>query len=81
MTAPLRRPRGTETTQINLHVVPDVKRQFDEIAAAAGVPQWAVFEAAIRAAKPGPDGIPAGWDLPHPSSETLPGIEETRKSA
>lgn len=81
MKAPARRPRGTETTQINLRVVPDAKDRLDSIAHAANVPYWAVFESAMRAVKLDEHGIPEGWDLPRPSTDTLLDVEETRKTA
>lgn len=81
MSAPARRPRGTDTTQINLRVVPEAKEQLDAIAAAANVPQWAVLEAAMRAVRLDEYGIPLGWDLPRPSTDALSGVVETRKTA
>ena len=81
MSAPFRRPRGTETTQINLHVVPEAKAKLDAITAAAGVPQWAVFESAMRAVKLDEYAIPEGWDLPRPSTDSLLEVEKTRKTA
>ena len=82
MSATYRRPRGAETEALNMFVAPDVKRRIEEVAAAAGAPQWAVVEAAIRAGAPTTNGIPQGWDLPAPSTDALPGIEqETRKTA
>lgn len=64
MSSPVRRKRGTPTVGVQVDIAPDVKELIDGYMAAAGVPQWAVIEAAIRAAKPGPDGIPADWELP-----------------
>lgn len=81
MSATYRRPRGADTEALNMFVAPDVKRRIEQIAGDAGAPQWAVVEAAIRAGVPGPDGIPAGWDLPHPETNALPGVSQYRKTA
>lgn len=64
MSSSIRRKRGTPTIGVQVDIVPDVKALIDRYMKAANVPQWAVIEAAIRAGKPGPDGIPEGWDLP-----------------
>lgn len=64
MTAPIRRKRGTPTVGVQVDLAPDVKELIDRYMEAAGVPQWAIIEAAIRAGKPGSNGIPLGWDLP-----------------
>lgn len=67
MSSPIRRKRGTPTVAIQVDIEPDVKEAIDAYMRAAQVPQWAIVEAAVRAGKPGPDGIPIGWDLPgHP---------------
>lgn len=59
-----RRKRGTPTVALNMFVAPEVKELIDHYASTAGVPQWAVVEAAIRAGVPDSSGVPAGWDLP-----------------
>ncbi|XFF01835.1 hypothetical protein ACR5MH_0270 (plasmid) [Streptomyces sp. L7] len=64
MSSPIRRKRGTPTVGVQVDLAPDVKELIDRYMQAAGVPQWAIIEAAIRAGKPGPNGIPIGWDLP-----------------
>jgi len=64
MSSSIRRKRGTPTVGVQVDIEPDVKELIDRYMAAAGVPQWAIIEAAIRAAEPGPDGIPVGWVLP-----------------
>jgi hypothetical protein len=67
MSSPFRRKRGTPTVGVQVNITPDVKELIDSYMAAAGVPQWAVVEAAIRAGQPDESGIPVGWDLPrHP---------------
>ena len=60
----IRRRRGTPTVGVQVDIDPEVKALLDEYAAIAGVPQWAVIEAAIRAGRPGPSGLPDDWDLP-----------------
>lgn len=47
-----------------MDIDPAVKDLIDRYAAAAGVRQWAVIEAAVRAGVPGPNGIPEGWVFP-----------------
>ena len=64
MSSQYRRPRGTPKVALNLFVAPEVKELIDDYAARANAPIWAIVEAAIRAGKPGPNGIPEGWDLP-----------------
>lgn len=64
MSSPIRRKRGTPTVGVMAYLAPDVKELIDRYTAAAGVPQWAIIEAAIRAGQPGPNGIPIGWDIP-----------------
>lgn len=59
-----RRPRGTPTVAMHLFVAPEVKERIDAFAAAAKMPIWAVVEAAIRAAEPGPEGYPESWGFP-----------------
>lgn len=66
MSSPFRRKRGTPTVGVQVDIAPDVKALIDQYAAVADAPQWAIIEAAIRAGKPGADGIPDGWDLPTP---------------
>ncbi|MDK9676614.1 hypothetical protein [Propionibacterium freudenreichii] len=66
MSSPIRRKRGTPTVGVQVDIAPDVKALIDRYMAAADVPQWAIIEAAIRAGRPGADGIPEGWDLPTP---------------
>lgn len=75
-----RRPRGTPKVALNLFVAPDVKEMIDDYARRANVPIWAIVEAAIRAGKPGPTGVPEGWDLPQQGSgEVLPGLAQDRR--
>jgi hypothetical protein len=81
MTAPIRRKRGTPTVGVQVDIAPDVKDLIDGYMAAAGVPQWAVIEAAIRAAKPGPNGIPEGWDLPESRQVPLEFPQEANAAA
>lgn len=81
MRATYRRPRGADTVPLNMFVAPDVKRAIEQIASAAGAPQWAVVEAAIRAGTPGKDGVPAGWELPRPDSDALIDGKQYRKTA
>lgn len=70
MTAPIRRKRGTPTVGVQVDLAPDVKELIDHyMDIAGGVPQWAIIEAAIRAGKPGSNGIPVGWDLPVPIAQ------------
>ena len=64
MSSSIRRKRGTPTVGVQVDIAPDVKALIDRYMRAADVPQWAIIEAAIRAGKPGPDGIPEDWDLP-----------------
>lgn len=64
MSSPIRRKRGTPTVGVQVDIAPDVKALIDRYMEAADVPQWAIIEAAIRAGRPGADGIPEGWDLP-----------------
>ncbi len=59
----IRRRRGTPTVGVQVNIAPDVKALLDEYADLAGVPQWAVIEAAIRSGKPGPNGLPSDWDF------------------
>lgn len=63
MATSFRRRRGTPTTQLHTWVATDVKQMIDDYAAIANAPQWAVIEAAIRAGKPGPNGLPPEWDM------------------
>lgn len=60
-----------------------MKDLLDTYAARAGLPQWAILEAAIRAGEPDETGLPANWDLPVRDTDMLPGIEggKARKSA
>src|SRR5699024_10715213 len=83
MSTPFRRPRGTPTRPLYIFEEPDVKDLLDTYASRAGLPQWAILEAAIRAGKPDETGLPANWDLPVRDTDVLPGIEggSTRKSA
>lgn len=56
-------------------MIDDYADQFD-------VPTWAIIEAAIRAAKPGVNGVPEGWDLPEPvTAPTLDLPEEASPRA
>lgn len=88
MSAPIRRKRGTPTVGVQVDLAPDVKELIDHyMDIAGGVPQWAIIEAAIRAGRPGPDGIPVGWELPAPIVQ-LPldlaapdGTEQMRRTA
>ena len=64
MTSPVRRKRGTPTVGVQVDLAPDVKELIDRYMDAAGVPQWAIIEAAIRAGKPDTNGVPIGWELP-----------------
>lgn len=66
MASPIRRKRGTPTVGVQVNIAPDVKQLLDKYTAAAGVPQWVVIEAAIRAGRPGANGIPKHWDLGQP---------------
>lgn len=78
-----RRPRGTATDTVQMHVTvtPEVKALADQYAAAAGAPLWAIIEAAILAGTPDESGVPPEWSVWTPK-DTLPGIEqETRKTA
>ncbi len=85
MSSPIRRKRGTPTVGVQVDIDPDVKVLIDRYMAAADVPQWAIIEAAIRAGKPGADGIPEGWDLPIPQRLDVdiqdPGGEPVRHTA
>lgn len=80
MSRSFRRPRGTDTEALNVLVLRQVKKRVDEIAAATGLPQWAVVEAAWEAADPGTSGVPAHWNLPTTNTDALPGVED-RKTA
>jgi hypothetical protein len=83
MTNPVRRKRGTPTIGVQVNIAPDVKELLDRYVQLTGVPQWAIIEAAIRAAKPGPDGIPTDWELPMqtPLDLDVVGGEPLRRSA
>lgn len=71
----VRRPIGTETVAVHLFLTPEVKNKIDAYAHRAGVPQWAIVEAAILAGEPDSEtGIPKGWDLPDAGATSLPGI-------
>ncbi|MBL5975499.1 MAG: hypothetical protein D3X82_17615 [Candidatus Leucobacter sulfamidivorax] len=72
-----RRPRGTPKVALNLFVAPEVKELIDTYSKSANAPIWAIVEAAIRSGKPGPDGIPEGWDLPV-DGDALPGLRRPR---
>ena len=39
---------------------------------------WAVVEGAALSGTPNEHGIPEGWNLPTPSTDPLPGVEETK---
>lgn len=75
MSAPRRSRAGLQ--QIAIFVEPEIRDRIDEYAAAAGLPRWAIIEAAIRASEPGPDGLPDGWDLPR---TTRLDIEATKEA-
>lgn len=77
MSSQYRRPRGTPKVALNLFVAPEVKELIDDYAARANAPIWAIVEAAIRAGKPGDNGLPQGWDLPD-SGDPLPGLDHER---
>ena len=84
MSSQYRRPRGTPKVALNLFVAPEVKELIDTYGATANAPIWAVVEAAIRAGKPGEDGLPEGWDLPGQPAldiESTPGGDALRRSA
>ncbi|MDF2712016.1 MAG: hypothetical protein K0R62_7668 [Nonomuraea muscovyensis] len=68
MTTRVRRRRGTPVEGAYYRLAPDVKAMINEYADQFDVPTWAIIEAAMKAAKPGPDGVPEGWDLPRPAS-------------
>ena len=71
----VRRPIGTETVAVHLFLTPEVKKRIDTFAHRAGVPQWAIVEAAILAGEPDEvTGIPKGWDVPQSEAASLPGI-------
>ena len=72
MSSPLRRKYGTPTVGVQVDIAPEVKMLIDRYMAAANVPQWAIIEAAIRAGKPGADGIPEGWVLGHQRDQERP---------
>lgn len=69
MPSSFRRKQGTPTVGVQVDIAPEVKMLIDHYMAAANVPQWAIIEAAIRAGRPGADGIPEGWDLPKPQCD------------
>jgi hypothetical protein len=75
MSSHIRRKRGTPTVGVQVDIAPDVKHLIDKYMAAAGVPQWAVIEAAIRAGRPGPNGVPEGWEFPAPSGQPTLDVE------
>lgn len=55
---------------------------IDDYADRLDVPTWAIVEAAMKAAKPGPNGVPEGWDLPEvPTTPTLDLPEEASPRA
>ncbi len=71
----VRRPIGTETVAVHLFLTPEVKKRIDTFAHRAGVPQWAIVEAAILAGEPDDEtGIPKGWDVPDGGAASLPGV-------
>lgn len=74
MSSPIRRKRGTPTVGVQVDIAPDVKNLIDQYAAAADVPQWAIVEAAIRAGRPGANGVPEGWELPN-QGQTQPQLD------
>lgn len=81
MTARVRRRRGTPVEGAYYRLDPEVKAMIDDYADQFDVPTWAIIEAAMKAAKPGPNGIPEGWDLPEPVTAPtldLPGEAATR---
>lgn len=60
---------------MHLFLTPEVKNKIDAFARQAGVPQWAIVEAAILAGEPDDEtGIPVGWDLPVDGETSLPGM-------
>lgn len=71
MTTRVRRRRGTPIQGAFYRLDPDVKAQIDDYSERFQVPTWAIVEAAIRAAKPGANGIPEGWDLPDPAETPM----------
>jgi len=71
MTARARRRRGTPTQGVFYRLDPEVKAQIDEYSEQFQVPTWAIVEAAIRAARPGANGVPEGWDLPEPAAAPM----------
>lgn len=64
MTTRVRRQRGTPTKGTYFRLAPDVNQLILDYSEQFGVPTWAIVEAALRAAKPGEDGVPVGWVLP-----------------
>lgn len=76
MTARVRRRRGTPVEGAYFRLDPEVKATIDDYSDRFGVPTWAIVEAAIKAAKPGENGIPEGWDLPEPTAAPMLDLPE-----
>ena len=68
MTARVRRRRGAPVEGVHFRLDPEVKAMILDYAERFDVPTWAIIEAAMKAAKPGPNGVPEGWDLPEEAS-------------
>lgn len=76
MTARVRRRRGTPVEGAYFRLDPEVKAMIDDYADRFDVPTWAIVEAAMKAAKPGANGIPEGWDLPEPVAAPMLDLPE-----
>lgn len=80
MARSFRRPRGTPTVQAHMLLATDIKKKIDEYAEIANAPQWAVVEAAIRAGKPGPNGLPSNWDMETGESQMEMNLSEKKRA-
>ncbi|MGO1567408.1 MAG: hypothetical protein ACTHXC_05210 [Brachybacterium sp.] len=59
---------------------PEVKTLIDEYASVANAPQWAIVEAAIRAGKPGTNGLPPEWELEVGDEQIAMQLESRKKA-
>lgn len=78
--ATYRRERGAPTVGMHMKLSPDVKALIDEYASVANAPQWAIVEAAIRAGKPGPNGLPPEWELETGDEQIVMHLDSRRKT-
>ena len=72
-----RRPKGSPLVQLHVYVAPEVRERINHLAATAGVPKWAIVEAAVMHGAEN-DGVPPDWDISLANGQPLPidGLEE-----